>query len=62
MAYFTKPYHPPGTAAGTLTTDDSSPTLPLKLRLLQYDAVTQHEREDISPAARKASLASGTIT
>lgn len=62
MAYFTKRYHPPGTAPGTLTADDTTPTRPLKLRLLQYDAVTLNEREDISPAACKASLASGAIT
>jgi magnesium transporter len=62
MAYFTKRYHPPGTAPGTLTAHDSASTRPLKLRLMEYDADTLNEREDLSPAECKASLETVPIT
>lgn len=62
MAYFTKRYHPPGTAPGTLTAHEDQADRPLKLRLMEYDAATLEETEDISPAACKAALESAAIT
>jgi len=62
MAYFTKRYHPPGTAPGTLTMDESASAHPISLQLVEYDADTMHERKDISPAECKASLEKATIT
>jgi len=62
MAYFTKRYHPPGTAPGTLTAHEAPPAQPLKLRLMEYDASALNEWEDISPVACKAHLESETIT
>ena len=62
MAYFTKRYHPPGTAPGTLTVDESESARPISLQLVEYDADTLNEREDISPAECKASLEKATIT
>lgn len=62
MAYFTKRYHPPGTAPGTLTADETLSTRPLKLALLEYSADTLSERDDITSAECKASLESETMT
>jgi magnesium transporter len=62
MAYFTKRYHPPGTAPGTLTAHDAATAQPLKLWLMEYDAATLNEREDISPAECKTFLESATVT
>jgi len=62
MAYFTKRYHPPGTAPGTLTAHETAAAQPLKLRLMEYDASALNEWEDISPAACKAHLESETVT
>ncbi|MEJ2553276.1 MAG: magnesium/cobalt transporter CorA [Gammaproteobacteria bacterium] len=62
MAYFTKRYHPPGTAPGTLTADEALATRPLKLRLVEYDATLLNEREEISPLECRAYLERNTIT
>ena len=62
MAYFTKRYHPPGTAPGTLTVDEHVSERPFKLQLVEYDAASLKEREDISPAECKASLEKAGIT
>lgn len=62
MAYFTKRYHPPGTAPGTLTADEALATSPLKLRLVEYDATLLNERDEISPLECKAYLERNTIT
>ncbi len=62
MAYFTKRYHPPGTAPGTLTVDESVSAQPLKLLLMEYDATTLSESDDISAVECKASLAKAGIT
>lgn len=62
MAYFTKRYHPPGTAPGTLTAHELQPSRPLKLRLIEYNETLLNEREDISPLECKAFLERETIT
>jgi len=62
MAYFTKRYHPPGTAPGTLTADQDASKRALKLRLMEYDASTLREHDEITPALCKASLENNTIT
>ncbi len=62
MAYFTKRYHPPGTAPGTLTIDESESAHPIRLQLVEYDADTLNEREGLSLSECKASLESATIT
>ena len=62
MAYFTKRYHPPGTAPGTLTANEAQSTHPLKLRLIEYDATILNEREEIPPLECKAYLERTTIT
>ena len=62
MAYFTKRYHPPGTAPGTLTAHETTSTRPLRLRLMEYDATTFDERDNLSTVECKASLESATIT
>ena len=52
MPYFTKRYHPPGTAPGELTTDASpaapTSTVALTIRLIDYDATEYTEKENIS--------------
>ncbi len=62
MAYFTKRYHPPGTAPGTLTAHDTAEHRPLKLRLLEYNAALLNEREEIPPQECKTYLERDTIT
>jgi magnesium transporter len=62
MAYFTKRYHPPGTAPGTLTAHEAHATRPLKLRLMEYDATLLNEREEIPPLECKTYLERDTIT
>jgi magnesium transporter len=62
MAYFTKRYHPPGTAPGTLTAHELQTTHPLKLRLMEYDASSLNEREEIPPLECKAYLERDTVT
>lgn len=61
MAYFTKRYHPPGTAPGTLVAR-GTPTHALRLRLLEFTADGVIEEEDVSPSACKTALESETIT
>ena len=52
MPYFTKRYHPPGTAPGELTTDASpaapTSTVTLTIRLIDYDATEYTEKENIT--------------
>ena len=52
MTYFTKRYHPPGTAPGELTVDaataDAASEAPLTIRLIDYDATEYTEKENIS--------------
>lgn len=62
MAYFTKRYHPPGTAPGTLTAHAAQATRPLKLRLMEYNAALLNEREDIPALECKTYLESETVT
>lgn len=62
MAYFTKRYHPPGTAPGTLIADADAASRPMKLRLMEYDAGSLQERDDLGISACKAYLESDTIT
>jgi magnesium transporter len=62
MAYFTKRYHPPGTAPGTLIADDAAASRPLKLRLMEYDADHLQEHDDLSVAACKSHLESDAVT
>lgn len=48
MTYFTKRYHPPGTAPGELIADAATAGEPLTIRLIDYDAVDYTEKEDIT--------------
>ena len=62
MAYFTKRYHPPGTAPGTLTAHETQAARPLKLRLMEYNATVLNERDEIPALECKAYLERETIT
>lgn len=48
MTYFTKRYHPPGTAPGALTTAEAIPSGPLTLRLIDYSATEYAEKENLT--------------
>ncbi len=48
MTYFTKRYHPPGTAPGELTSDANTAGQPLTIRLIDYDATEYAEKENIT--------------
>ena len=62
MAYFTKRYHPPGTAPGTLTAHETQAARPLKLRLMEYNTTVLNERDEIPALECKAYLERETIT
>jgi len=62
MAYFTKRYHPPGTAPGTLTAHEAHPTRPLRLRLMEFNATLLNEREEIPLPECKTYLERDSIT
>lgn len=52
MAFFTKRYHPPGTAPGMLGEQRLPAAMPAQVRLVQYDSadLTMHEAVDAMPA------------
>ena len=62
MADFKKRYHTPGTPPGTLIADETVSARPLKLRLVEYDATTLEEFDDISAADCQKALRTRTIS
>jgi len=62
MAYFTKRYHPAGTAPGTLSKTGAVDAAPLRLHLIDYDAEHISVQDDVTAADCKALLARETIT
>jgi len=62
MAFFTKRYHPAGTAPGTLSKPAAGDAAPLRLHLIDYDAEQISVQEDVTAAACNAYLERKTIT
>ena len=62
MALFRHRYHPPGTAPGTLTEHPIETRRPLFINLIEYDAASLEQREDIDPADCTAFLDNDTNT
>lgn len=62
MAFFTKRYHPPGTAPGTLTAQHLDEKVPLKIRLIDYHANELTIQEDVQAADCPAFLHKDSVT
>ncbi|NJN45994.1 MAG: magnesium/cobalt transporter CorA [Candidatus Competibacteraceae bacterium] len=62
MSYFSKRYHVPGTGPGTLAEPLEPPSIPPRISLIEYDAVTLEEHSDIAIAECRPYLESPTIT
>ncbi len=62
MTYFTKRYHPPGTAPGTLVEDERLESRPLRLKLMDYNTQSLEEHDDISFTECRPYLERPTIT
>ncbi|HXH71668.1 MAG TPA: magnesium/cobalt transporter CorA [Mariprofundaceae bacterium] len=62
MAFFTKRYHPPGTAPGTLTGAYVPEALPLRIRLFDYSAAEITIREDVEASECHPYMMRDTMT
>jgi magnesium transporter len=62
MAYFTKHYHPPGTAPGTLRPRAAERRVPPRIHLIDYDAEQLEERDDVTAEDCRASMSLPTVT
>lgn len=62
MAFFTKRYHPAGTAPGTLTKPTVSDAARLRLHLIDYDSEQVTVQEDVTAADCRVFLERKTIT
>ncbi len=62
MAFFTKRYHPPGTPAGTLSSEPPERHYPLRIHLIDYTSDTLTIREDLSVLECKACLETPSMT
>jgi len=62
MSLFTKHYHPPGTAPGTLHKPPSPEQKPARLHVIDYGPDHFEERDGLSPAECRAYLDRDTVT
>ena len=62
MSYFTKRYHPPGTAPGTLTQSEAAIGAQVRLRLIDYTDTDFIEKDIEDPGTCLAYLEKATIT
>lgn len=62
MVFFNKRYHPAGTAPGTLTKARTADAVPLRIRLIDYDANEISVGEDPTVAECKSCLQRDTVT
>lgn len=62
MAFFTKRYHPPGTAPGTLIELPAAEFAPLKIRLIDYHADEVIIKEDIQAADCRPFIQNDSVT
>ena len=54
MSYFTKRYHPPGTAPGTLKAHKEQKEIPLSITLMDYTATSFEAIENASTRNKNA--------
>jgi magnesium transporter len=62
MAYFTKQYHPPGTAPGTLAPRTAKRLVAPRIRLIDYDSNRFEEHDDATAEDCRASMALPAVT
>ena len=62
MSYFTKRYHPPGTAPGTLIQSEAAAGAPVRLRLIDYTDAEFVEKDVDDPGSCLPYLKQSTIT
>lgn len=62
MSYFTKRYHPPGTAPGTLKAHKEQKEIPLSITLMDYTATSFEAIENASAEQCRDSLSKDTVT